>query len=351
MSHIAIIVLHYKNLDDTKACLKSLEKIDYPSYSVIVVNNDADGHGKVLMDEFPKITLIQNESNLGFAEGNNIGMRHALANDATDAVLVLNNDTEVEPSFLTTMAQAKGDMIAGHMMQYNNRDKVDNLGVVMMKSGLPFNRLNEKQKIFCPSAGCALYSRRLLEACVIASGAVAERGNPNVASEHDSKATGNHGDDKIATVGSTLPRNDKWYFDPTYFAYTEDIDLGFRAHLLGFEAGYDKDAVVYHKGSASTSKLSDFAVYTTYRNLIWTQYKNYPTAVFFRNVLWIILGWMTIFFGYIFKDRPWIIAKAMADGLAGIATMKHKRAEIQKHKHYKGWNVWFENGIFPKNLL
>ncbi|MDP3995223.1 MAG: glycosyltransferase family 2 protein [bacterium] len=315
--HIAIIVLHYKNLDDTRACLASLEKIDYQHYSVIVVNNDAHEHGDNLKREFPDITLIQNVSNVGFAEGNNVGIRAALKNDRTDAVLILNNDTEVEPGFLSAMTNVRGDMIAARMMQYNDRNNVDNLGVVIMKSGLAFNRLDEKQKLFCPSAGCALYSRKLLEA---------------VAYERDGT---------------------QYYFDRTYFAYAEDVDLGFRARLLGFEPGYAQGAIVYHKGSASSSKLSEFAVYNTYRNLMWTQYKNYPASLFLQNIFWIILGWKLIFWGYVFKGRPRIIARAIFDGLAGLSVMKRKRAEIQKKRAIdcRTMRSWFESGLFPKNLL
>lgn len=316
--YVAIIVLHYKNLDDTKACLASLAKIDYPRYYVIVVNNDTQDHGDALKHEFPNIELIQNESNVGFAEGNNIGIRAALRNNETGAVLILNNDTKVEPSFLSSMASTKGDMVAGRMMQYDDREKIDNLGVVLMKSGLAFNRTDEKQKLFCPSAGCALYTRRLLEIA---------------AYERDGM---------------------RYYFDRMYFMYCEDVDLGFRARLAGFESAYAPDAVVYHKGSASTSKLSDLAVYNTYRNLIWTQYKNYPLPIFLRNIFWIILGWKLIFWGYVFKGRPRLISRAIFDGVHGITTMKQKRAEIQKKATVTSQvtvKQWFENGLFPKHLL
>lgn len=317
---IAIIVLHYKNLADTRACLKSLGKIDYPRYSVIVVNNDAPDHGTALKDEFPDITLIQNDQNLGFAEGNNVGIRHALSNDQTDAVLILNNDTEVAPNFLSEMARANGDMIAPRMMQYYSHDKVDNLGIMLMKSGLPFNRTNEHQKLFCPSAGCALYTRKLLEAI-----------SPSFTKEG---------------AGG-------WYFDPVFFAYAEDVDLGFRARLMGFEPGYAKDAVVYHKGSAATSKLSDLAVYNTYRNLIWTQYKNYPLTLFLRHLFWLVLGWKLIFFGYLAKGRPGVIIRAIFDGVRGLSTMKQKRREIQKKRAVDAHAMcsWFESSMFPRNLL
>ena len=351
--HIAIIVLHYKNLADTRACLRSLANVGYPRYSIILVNNDAPAHAKALKEEFPNVTLIQNQSNVGFAEGNNIGIRAALKDDQTDAVLILNNDTEVEPDFLSEMAKqlpppvfrrgsGGGDMIAATMMQDNDRDKVDNLGVVMMKNGLPFNRFDENQKLFCPSAGCALYSRKLLEAIritpVIARERTRDRGNPV--------------NNEIATPPKAA-RDDIWYFDRTYFAYAEDVDLGFRARLLGFEPGYAENAVVYHKGSASSSKLSDLAVYNTYRNLIWTQYKNYPLTLFLRHLFWLVLGWQLIFFGYLFKGRPLVVIKAIFDGVAGLSAMKQKRNEIQKKRvaDARAIRSWFERGLFPKNLL
>jgi len=337
--HIAIIVLHYKNLSDTRACLKSLGKIDYPKYSVVLVNNDAPEHGEALKGEFPDVALIQNDRNLGFAEGNNVGIRHALANDRTDAVLILNNDTVVEPNFLSEMAKqlpppvsrrgsGGGDMIAPRMMQHDDRNKVDNLGIVIMKSGLAFNRLNEKQKLFCPSAGCALYTRKLLERIA-------------------------HEKQFPLPTGKGKGEGQQDYFDPQYFAYCEDLDLGFRARRAGFEPAYARGAIIYHKGSASTAKLSDFAVYHTYRNLVWTLYKNYPMALFTRNLFWIILGWKLIFLGYLFKGRPLVIIRAILGGLRGIKTMKQKRAEIQKtpQTDNRAMCSWFEPGLFPKNLL
>src|SRR3990167_1731820 len=122
LPHIAIIILHYKNLADTRECLKSLQKLDYPiahtpaplqrrglgggsgGFSVIVVNNDILEHKTALEHEYGDfIKIIQNSQNLGFCEGNNTGIRYALADPKTDAILLLNNDTVVEPNFLKEM--------------------------------------------------------------------------------------------------------------------------------------------------------------------------------------------------------------------------------------------------------
>ena len=91
------------------------------------------------------------------------------------------------------------------------------------------------------------------------------------------------------------------YFDPMYFSYAEDLDLGWRARLNGFNAGYATNAIAYHKGSASTKKLSDFAVYHTYRNLLWTQFKNFPFLLFLWQLPWLFAGWTALFFFYLSK--------------------------------------------------
>lgn len=365
-SHIAIIILHYKNLPDTRECLKSLQKISYSHYNVIIVNNDAPEHARLLKDEFSGfITVIQNEKNLGFAEGNNIGIRRALADKNVDAVLLLNNDTVVEPNFLNEMAknlnsahetqtlppppslEGRGSlgigMVAPRLMQYNDRDKVDNLGIVLMTSGLAFNRLDENQKLFCPSAGCALYSRKLLEAVAL----------PHVIlSEARRKPGGVEGSRESTTRFFANAQNDVDYFDPLYFAYAEDLDLGFRARNAGFEPAYAKDAIVYHKGSNATSKLSDLAVFHTYRNLLWTQYRNMPAILLLWQSPWLFMGRVFIFLFYLLKGRPGIIIKALIEGEIGILALLNKKNK-RKKKYPPARKIlsWFETGLFPRNLI
>lgn len=311
--HIAVIILHYKNLNDTKECLKSLEKINYPNYNTIVVNNDSKEDAQSLKDGFFDIQIIQNEKNLGFAEGNNVGTRAALADKKTDAILILNNDTTVEPNFLNELVKVDADMIAPRMLDYNDHDKIDNLGIVLMSSGLTFNRRQESQKLFCPTGGAALYSRKLLE---------------------------------VVKLGNN-------YFDPTYFAYAEDLDLGWRARNLGFEPSYAKDAIVYHKGSAIHGKLSDFSVYHTYRNLFWTEFTNLPTSLMLRRLLWIGTGRLFLLVYYTFKGRPLIILKSLIVGELGILKMTKKRSHVQTSINVSNKKIlsWFEKGLFPKNLL
>ncbi len=105
---IAVVVLHYGSLTDTLECLHSLSAQDYPHFKIFLVDN---GTG---IQELPhtvgsqKIHLIRNPTNLGFAEGNNVGIRAALERGC-DAVLLMNNDATAAPTFLSALAKAAQD--------------------------------------------------------------------------------------------------------------------------------------------------------------------------------------------------------------------------------------------------
>jgi GT2 family glycosyltransferase len=103
---VDVILLNWNGLTDTVQCLQSLRRIDYPSWRVIVVDNGStDGSPDIIRRQFPEVTMIENIENLGYAGGNNAGILHSLK-DGTNYVLLLNNDTEVAPDFLTLLVEA-----------------------------------------------------------------------------------------------------------------------------------------------------------------------------------------------------------------------------------------------------
>jgi GT2 family glycosyltransferase len=103
MPLVFIVLVNYRGYKDTVECINSLEKIDYGNYKIIVVDNASGDHSfERLKEEFPKHIIFEAADNLGFSGGNNIGIKYALENNA-EYVLLLNNDTTVEPHFLNNM--------------------------------------------------------------------------------------------------------------------------------------------------------------------------------------------------------------------------------------------------------
>ena len=94
---VAIILVNWNGFDFTEACLNSLRRLEFPDFKVILVDNASDNReAKRLKDSFPEIQLIQNNENLGFAGGNNLGIAQAKG----EYLLFINNDVEVLPNFL-----------------------------------------------------------------------------------------------------------------------------------------------------------------------------------------------------------------------------------------------------------
>jgi GT2 family glycosyltransferase len=102
---VSIVSLNLNGYRDTRDCLESLQQVQYPNFDVIVVDNgSSDDSSARLQEEFPEAKLLRSQENLGFSGGNNLGIEHALDNGA-DYVLLLNNDTVVDPNFLSYLVQ------------------------------------------------------------------------------------------------------------------------------------------------------------------------------------------------------------------------------------------------------
>ncbi len=103
---VAIIVLNWNGRDDTLACLASLNRLAYPDYQVVVVDNhSSDDSVAVIKAAYPYVTLLETAENLGYVGGNNVGIAWA-GQHQFDYVLLLNNDTEVAPDFLQLLVNA-----------------------------------------------------------------------------------------------------------------------------------------------------------------------------------------------------------------------------------------------------
>lgn len=117
--------MNWNARDETIECIKSISCITYPNYRIIVVDNaSCDDSTLVIRERFPEVLIIQNETNLGFAEGNNVGIKRALENGA-EYIFLLNNDTVVDPELINHLVGfAESDSkigIVGPMIYYHER--------------------------------------------------------------------------------------------------------------------------------------------------------------------------------------------------------------------------------------
>jgi GT2 family glycosyltransferase len=121
-------------------------------------------------------------------------------------------------------------------------------------------------------------------------------------------------------------------FDEDYFSYFEDVDLSFRLRLMVGRCLYVPQVVVYHVGSASTGKESDFSIYFGYRNLIWTFFKDMPARLFWMylprhialNIYVAIVFWL--------RRKRGIILKAQLDAIRGLPAVLRKRKRVQRQR-------------------
>jgi len=106
----SVIVLSWNGMDYLEDCLNAVLSQDYPDFEVIVVDNGStDGSADFVAQHFPRVRLIRNERNLGFAAGNNVGLRAATG----DVLVLLNQDTVVRPGWLAALVNALEDKAVG----------------------------------------------------------------------------------------------------------------------------------------------------------------------------------------------------------------------------------------------
>src|SRR5262245_60529224 len=102
---VTVVILNYKRAEDTIACVRSVLASGYPDFGILLVDNaSGDGSAERLAEAFPELPLVRHAENLGYAGGNNAGIRRAFQEGAV-YVLVLNNDTIVKPDALRILVE------------------------------------------------------------------------------------------------------------------------------------------------------------------------------------------------------------------------------------------------------
>jgi len=145
---VAVIILNWNGLEDTRECLNSFKRVTYPNFGIVVVDNgSATNEAKIIAKEFKHyfsfFRTIRLETNLGFCGGNNVGIDYAREHIKPDYYLIINNDVIVHPDFLSNMVRAlEADPLAGmaspRIFSFPEKDKLWWPGVHKVKIGLTF---------------------------------------------------------------------------------------------------------------------------------------------------------------------------------------------------------------------
>ena len=214
MREISAITVTWNSASEIKACLESLSAEDGVREIIVVDNSSMDGTREIAR-AFPKVTLIENAVNTGFAAAANQGIRASVG----DLILLINPDVSFGPGFLAPLLAAVGaDPEAGAaapLLMRPDGETVDSAGLAMKKSRKALDmgrdekgagRFGTRCRVFGASGAAALYRREMLEDVAV----------------------------------------DNEYFDEAFFAYKEDVDLAWRANLLGWKTLFVPSAVALH---------------------------------------------------------------------------------------------------------
>lgn len=324
---VTVIILNFNGLKDTVFCLEKLLDQNYPNFEVIVIDNGSyENEAKKIKEKFPQIKVIRLEKNLGFAGGINWGLKEAFKDKEVKFIATLNNDAFPDKNWLSSLVDTaqkkeKIGMVASKIYYLRPSSTLESVGTIIFKEGSAAHKgtkekdkgqYNQEEETFAPCAGAALYKREMLE--------------------------------------------DIGFFDEKFFAYFEDVDLGWRAQLKNWKCIYTPKALVIHKHSATSLPYSSFKFYHKEKNRYFVLIKNYPLKYIFLSPFLTIKKWLIYFrlrkikgtSAYYYQEKIpllkmfFLILKAEIKVILSLPYLIKERIKIQKtkkvsKKEIKGW--------------
>jgi GT2 family glycosyltransferase len=247
-SLVSVIIPNWNGAIHLPACLDALRRQTFNDRETIVVDNgSADNSLGLLAERYSEVEIVALPHNLGFAGGCNAGLRAA----HSEVLVILNNDTEVAPTWLAELLAAleqhpDAGMATPKVLLWDDRTRLHTTGDYVRTNGIPDSRgvwqrdegqYDDQTYVFGAAGVAPAYRRTMLE--------------------------------------------DIGLFDASFQSYCEDVDLSWRAQLAGYRCVYAPRAVLYHKVSA-TGKGTIRSYYVA-RNTIWTLVKNLPQELWRRH--------------------------------------------------------------------
>ena len=256
MMQITIIIPNYNGKELLENCIHTLEKQTFQDFKVLVVDNGSTDGSCEISSETLNLEYIRLSENQGFCGAVNIGIRHT----RTPYLILLNNDTEAEEHFVEKLyegIQRSQNIFSceAQMIDFKDHTRMDNAGdyytalgwAVARGRGKKVENYQTPKRVFSCCAGAAIYRTGMFQ-----------------------------------EIGM---------LDEHHFAYLEDVDLGYRARIHGYENWYEPEAKIYHVGSATTgNRYNEKKVFLAARNTIFVLYKNMPMIQLILNLPLILTG-------------------------------------------------------------
>lgn len=303
---IPIIIVNWNGYEDTLECINSTRALTGMPYHIHLIDNGSDNdEGRklaILYKESDRITVHLYDENYGFTGAHLKIWDELLRDQQSDYIALLNNDTTVDPLWLSELVQTARDkqcgIVSSKMIQYYDHTKMDNAGHKMLNTGeiLPHGHgqpISNYESSFENMGGCGgavLYSTKMLR--------------------------------------------DIGFFDDYFSTGYEDAELGLRAVVSGYECWYCPDAIIYHKGGQSIKKIFNEEYSTTiFTAILYSYFKNLSAIDLIINLPFLLFKYLCmLIIDVIFMRWKYlrIMLKSVYRASSDRSTIMHKRKGINR---------------------
>lgn len=307
---VAVIILNWNGLNDTIECIESLQKASYQDLTIYVVDNaSGNREAEILIQKYPAIKIIAETQNLGFCEGNNVGIRDAME-DGAEYVMLLNNDTLVPVDAIEKLVDEfrripDAGAISPVILEHPATDKVWFAQAKWDTSRAQFNLNPDNHNYDELKERNSWQSEFACGCCLLTSTTVLK---------------------KIGLL------------DERYFAYYDEADWCKRLERHGMKSYVTAKSFIYHKVSRTTPGLVSTYLLTRNR-LLWMK-ENLPFRERLKS------------FSYLNKEFLWHILNSWGV-VKGSYTKKHSKALLRgwmdyRLRRFSKWGQKTKKIIFPK---
>jgi len=282
---VSVIIVNYNGRLFLEDCLNSLKQVNFDSFEVILVdNNSMDGSIEFVKTNHPTVNILKLDKNYGFARPNNVGAKIAKG----DFLLFLNNDTKVTPNFITELINVinqNSSIAICQSLLLKPNGEVDSSGDYIDSIGIPFTdhkKIDKVSEIFS-AKGASLLIRK----CVF------------------EELNG---------------------FDEKFFVSFEDVDLGWRARILGYTILLVPTSIVYHIGGQTTKNINQIIAFHGFKNQLSIKITNFELKYMVRSLFLFFLIYgirsFRVWLDYLLKGQTNITATKYEDKFSKKPSLK-----------------------------